>query len=54
MVLGGGDLLFFPHKMEGGILWTAQPGWANFSRLTRNYYYYFKEQFCGSVVMLLP
>lgn len=33
---------------------TAQLGWAIFSRLTRNYYYYFKEQFCGSVVMLLP
>ena len=51
-----GIYCFVPHKMEAGILWMAQPGWANFSRLTRNYYYYyyFKEQFCGSVVMLLP
>lgn len=54
-----GIYCFVPHKMEGSILWTAQPGCqvANFARLTRNYYYYyyyFKEQCCGSVVKLLP
>ena len=57
-----GIYCFVPHKMEGSILWTAQPGCqvANFARLRRNYYYYyyyyyyFKEQCCGSVVMLLP